>query len=89
MVGPVEQPGLADPAKRAAQHGRQRQIVGGLEQVFGQHDQVANRDFLVQLEPVGPGHAHAPGLEPLGQVLMNGPERDRIRIMMSSGRIGR
>ena len=67
VVGPVEQPGLADPAKRAAQHGRQRQIVGGLEQVFGQHDQVANRDFLVQLEPVGPGHAHTPGLEPLGQ----------------------
>ena len=67
VMGPVEQPGLADPAKRAAQHGRQRQIVGGLEQVFGQHDQVAHRDFLLQLEPVGPGHAHAPGLEPLGQ----------------------
>ena len=76
VVGPVEQPGLADPAKRAAQHGRQRQIVGGLEQVFGQHDQVAHCDFLVQLEPVCPGHAHAPGLEPLCQ---GADERPRAR----------
>ena len=58
-MGQLEKIVLAKPEQRAFQHGSEREIVLGLQQRIGEHQQVHHRQLIGERDPVGARHRDA------------------------------